>query len=432
MSEAGSGDFSLTKLAQQHLTTGGGHRADASPTRASSSNETSTTSSDEQKAFFDVAGFGSDDAGGGVYRDFDAGIWSPTPRTLFACSPSFAVSNPILDLKTSRDELVEAACRDATKFGIIRLFVHNLSLGTRWQDLKDYFSRFGNVQYATIYSDPDTGGNLAYGFVVMSSVTETVAVLRCDKPHYLNGCRMVVELFRAGNGKYSNGFWTVLSHSDGVSCGFPRYRQNGENFTSNYRYAPSPPMSSIGGKRNRYVGVSSAKYSSNICDDFDFELGNEQYKSYIAAEKTGTWDALVKPAVAKPPDSFFDSFDTGSGAANTRPLFKLPNGMHQSQVSNTFQNRIMVSNMSLDTEWRDVKSFFEQFGPVKFVHMETGFDERGEKHLQLNSFSGYVEMVNEDDAVTLLNYEGTFYINNAAVQVRPYDGFVSSSGRCCD
>jgi RNA recognition motif-containing protein len=56
-----------------------------------------------------------------------------------------------------------------------KLFVGGISWNLDWQDLKDAFKEFGEVSFAKIIKDRETGKSKGFGFVEFSSVEEAVA-----------------------------------------------------------------------------------------------------------------------------------------------------------------------------------------------------------------------------------------------------------------
>lgn len=55
-----------------------------------------------------------------------------------------------------------------------KLFVGNLSWNLDWKQLKDLFSEFGEVTFARIVSDRETGRSKGFGFVEFKTVESAV------------------------------------------------------------------------------------------------------------------------------------------------------------------------------------------------------------------------------------------------------------------
>ena len=56
-----------------------------------------------------------------------------------------------------------------------KLFVGGISWNLDWQEVKDAFKEYGEVTFAKVIKDRETGKSKGFGFVEFSSVEEAVA-----------------------------------------------------------------------------------------------------------------------------------------------------------------------------------------------------------------------------------------------------------------
>uniref|UniRef100_A0A3B5R9K6 Heterogeneous nuclear ribonucleoprotein D n=1 Tax=Xiphophorus maculatus TaxID=8083 RepID=A0A3B5R9K6_XIPMA len=80
----------------------------------------------------------------------------------------------------------DAALREVDCFVNRKMFVGGLSWDTTKKDLKDYFTKFGEVVDCTLKLDPMTGRSRGFGFVLFKN-PESVEKVASQKEHKLNG-----------------------------------------------------------------------------------------------------------------------------------------------------------------------------------------------------------------------------------------------------
>lgn len=55
-----------------------------------------------------------------------------------------------------------------------KLFVGGLSWGLEWQDLKEVFGEYGEVTFARVVKDRETGRSRGFGFVEFANLEDSV------------------------------------------------------------------------------------------------------------------------------------------------------------------------------------------------------------------------------------------------------------------
>jgi len=74
-----------------------------------------------------------------------------------------------------------------------RVYVGNLSWSTSWQDLKDFFRKAGNVVYASVMTEDDTGRSKGFGIVEFESSEQAVCAIETLHDTELDGRRLTVR-----------------------------------------------------------------------------------------------------------------------------------------------------------------------------------------------------------------------------------------------
>jgi RNA recognition motif-containing protein len=70
--------------------------------------------------------------------------------------------------------------RIGVRIGMSRIYVGNLPWSATENDLRDLFSRFGEVRSATVITDRETGRSRGFGFVEMDDDAASEAIQQTD------------------------------------------------------------------------------------------------------------------------------------------------------------------------------------------------------------------------------------------------------------
>lgn len=74
-----------------------------------------------------------------------------------------------------------------------KLFVWGLSWGLDWQDVKDVFKEYGEVSFAKVIKDRETGKSKGFGFVEFATVEEAVKAKEAMDGAELDGRTIKVD-----------------------------------------------------------------------------------------------------------------------------------------------------------------------------------------------------------------------------------------------
>ena len=74
-----------------------------------------------------------------------------------------------------------------------KLFVGGISWNLDWQEIKDAFKEYGEVTFAKVIKDRETGKSKGFGFVEFASVEEAVAAKEAMDGAELDGRTIKVD-----------------------------------------------------------------------------------------------------------------------------------------------------------------------------------------------------------------------------------------------
>ena len=74
-----------------------------------------------------------------------------------------------------------------------KLFVGGISWNLDWQEIKDAFKEYGEVTFAKVIKDRETGKSKGFGFVEFTSVEEAVAAKEAMDGAELDGRTIKVD-----------------------------------------------------------------------------------------------------------------------------------------------------------------------------------------------------------------------------------------------
>ena len=133
-----------------------------------------------------------------------------SPRDVWAFNPAQMSEGDLMSTLVGRDELIEDICRWLRANRRRLPDRHRLFFGPRGMgkttlllaayytvcanhDLRESFSRFGEVVSATLVTDRDTGRSRGFGFVEMSTEAEAQSAMQGLNGHELDGRALKVN-----------------------------------------------------------------------------------------------------------------------------------------------------------------------------------------------------------------------------------------------
>jgi len=103
-----------------------------------------------------------------------------------------------------------------------KLFIGGLSWETTEKDLREYFSKFGNIESLTLKMDPATGRSRGFAFIVFSDVATLDKVIAAGE-HVINGKKVDPKKAKARHGKIFVGGLTQEISDDDIKSYFQQF-----------------------------------------------------------------------------------------------------------------------------------------------------------------------------------------------------------------
>jgi len=104
----------------------------------------------------------------------------------------------------------------------VKLFIGGLSWETTEKDLREYFSKFGNIESLTLKMDPATGRSRGFAFIVFSDVATLDKVIAAGE-HVINGKKVDPKKAKARHGKIFVGGLTQEISDDDIKTYFQQF-----------------------------------------------------------------------------------------------------------------------------------------------------------------------------------------------------------------